>query len=194
MHAVPKEMTDTPLCCDECPCAFHDLDLAQSFAVCLLLLANPISVLSLTPAIALLGFSFVIYVLALMLSFLFILNAKSLQRSLPYGLLYFAQYPHKALVFYGLVAVLLVGKVARQLKPMATDTLCLASHALKYTTPLRVLACTRLAHGMCNPYLEPYATAFLCGFAPLAFAGFHMGNNCRIIFKISYHMWGVPVE
>ena len=119
------------------------LEPAQWGAVCLLLLVNPISVISLTPAIALIGCSFVVYILALLLMCL-LLNARPFQHFLRYGVCYFAQYPHKALVFYGLGVVLCLPRGAFLLQPMASAMSPLARVVLTYITSLRTLAACRL--------------------------------------------------
>ena len=91
----------------------------QWVALSLLMLVNPISVISLTPAMALIGCSFVVYILALLLLFL-LLPARPFQHFLRYGVWYFAQYPHKALLFYGLGIVLCLQRGACRLSLIAS--------------------------------------------------------------------------
>ena len=115
-----------------------------------LLLANPISLTSLTPAIALLLGHFTVCLLVFVVPVTIFHYTGVRSHFLRFSLSYTVQHPIKAATFYILDVLLWIHPITGCLKPMKQALRAAAS----YVTPLRTLIVCRLVHGLYHPHAE----------------------------------------
>ena len=154
--------------------------------ILVLLLVNPVSMMSLTPALLLLAACFLAYSVALVVVICHVRHIlTALDFIVKWGLPYFMRDPIRASVYFDSLLLVLAFWALLTLwskaHAAAAALLVRCATILRSSSPLCVFGFWRLAYGFLHPYYMPGVTLFLCVLLPVTMSGrIHLGDHCHI--------------